>query len=292
MKVSTIELLLYFLFGCLVRDPNMIHCSFLLLTYIAINFTSNHFIRKDGRIFEGSEVDNHFDPLNLNSFYRLTLRNGEVYEGMFCDESYHGTGIYRFRDGSTYEGHWHRGSRYGHGHFRFPGDEEKELPAWTYEGGFNADKLHGNGVLTKADGSTYIGQFYYDKQQGVGILISTLRDVYKGQILDGVKHGVGELLYADGSRHIGNFKNGKRHGKGIFKDAGGNQYYGHFIEEYMHGELIVKEIIPVEEEGQRNFEIRIGVYDMGKFIKWKLKYSNPQVSILSILDIITFLALG
>jgi hypothetical protein len=34
----------------------------------------------DGRIFEGRNVDNHFDPNNLQTFYRLTLPNGEVYE--------------------------------------------------------------------------------------------------------------------------------------------------------------------------------------------------------------------
>lgn len=34
----------------------------------------------DGRTFEGKMVDNHFDPNNLQSFYRLTLPNGEIYE--------------------------------------------------------------------------------------------------------------------------------------------------------------------------------------------------------------------
>lgn len=34
----------------------------------------------DTRIFEGHNVDNHFDTLNLQSHYRVTYGNGEIYE--------------------------------------------------------------------------------------------------------------------------------------------------------------------------------------------------------------------
>ena len=56
------------------------------------------------------------------------------------------------------------------------------------------------------------------------------------------------------------------------------EYYGTFIEDRQHGEHVMKFMIPIEEEGQDNFEIRIGVFDMGEFKKWKLKYANPQVT--------------
>jgi hypothetical protein len=216
-------------------------------------------------------VDNHFDPLNLQSFYRLTLPNKEIYEGMFCDELYHGTGMYKFKDGTVYEGHWHRGTRFGHGHMR-------SSEGWVYEGGFNNNKRHGNGGITYPDGSMYIGQWYYDKQNGKGVIITALRDVYKGDVINGQMCGWGELLYSDGSKHIGLFKDNHRHGKGIFCDRDGTQYYGNFTNDYLHGELIVKSIIPIEEQGQPNFEIRIGVYNMGIFLKWKLKYSNPLIT--------------
>ena len=48
----------------------------------------------------------------------MTLPNQEVYEGQFCDEMYHGVGMYIYSDGSVYEGRWHRGTRFGQGHFR------------------------------------------------------------------------------------------------------------------------------------------------------------------------------
>lgn len=38
---------------------------------------------KDGRIFEGNTIHNHFDPKNLQSYYRCRLPNGEIYEVWF-----------------------------------------------------------------------------------------------------------------------------------------------------------------------------------------------------------------
>jgi len=229
------------------------------------------FRSSDGKTYEGKMVDNHFDPLNLQSFYRVSMPNKEVYEGMFCDELYHGTGIYKFKDGSVYEGHWHRGTRFGHGHMR-----SKE--GWTYEGGFNNNKRHGNGCISYPDGSMYLGDWYYDKQDGYGVIITALRDVYRGQVKDGRMHGWGSLLYADGSKHTGLFRRNLRHGRGIFHDSDGTQSYGTYIDDNAHGEHIVKAMIPIEEVGQQNFEVRIGVYEMSKFIKWKLKYSNPLIT--------------
>jgi hypothetical protein len=194
-----------------------------------------------------------------------------MYEGMFCDEAFHGTGVYKFADGSTYEGHWHRGSRFGHGHLR-------SSEGWTYEGGFNTNKRHGYGCIDYPDGSMYMGQWYYDKKQGRGVIVSALRDIYKGEVVNGLKHGFGEKLYANGSRHVGLFKLDKRNGKGIFRDSDGSECYGNYVDDAQHGEHVVKFMIPVEVEGQDNFEIRIGLYDMGKFVKWKLKYANPQIT--------------
>lgn len=222
----------------------------------------------DGRLFEGINVDNHFDPSNLQTFYRLTLQNGEIYEGMFCDEYFHGAGTYTYKDGSVYEGQWFRGTRFGHGHLR-------SAEGWAYEGYFDTNSRHANGVITYKDGSMYMGQWYYDKRQGKGIYISPLRDVYRGEVVDGQFEGNGELFYADGSRHTGEFKGGKRNGIGIFSDADGTQYFGTFVNDLRHGEHVIKAMIPIEEEGQANLEIRVGIYNMGHFERWKIKYSNP-----------------
>ncbi len=222
----------------------------------------------DGRVFEGANVDNHFDVNNLQSFYRLTFPNGEVYEGAFTDEQYHGAGLFCYKDGSVYEGQWHRGTRFGHGHFR-------SSEGWTYEGFFDKDRRHREGVVDWPDGSCYMGEWYYDKIQGKGIFITPLRDVYKGELQDGKFCGHGEIIYADGSTYVGEFKDGKRHGKGIFIEREGTEYFGHFSEDLRQGEHVVKVIIPIEEAGQDNYEIRIGVYENGNLVKWKSKFSNP-----------------
>jgi len=56
--------------------------------------------------------------LNVQSVLKLTLPNGEVYKGAFCDELFHGHGSYYYNDSSVYEGQWHRGSQFGHGQRR------------------------------------------------------------------------------------------------------------------------------------------------------------------------------
>ena len=47
---------------------------------------NNHFgmyTCADGRTFEGHNVDNHFDCMNLQTHYRMGLPTGETYEGNF-----------------------------------------------------------------------------------------------------------------------------------------------------------------------------------------------------------------
>ncbi len=222
----------------------------------------------DGRTFEGPLVDNHFDVNNLQDFYRVRMKNGEVYEGMFLDENYHGVGMYTFKDGSVYEGLWFRGFRFGHGHFR-------SAEGWAYEGFFDNNRRHLDGFITYKDGSMYMGEWYYDTIQGKGIHISQLRDVYRGEFKDGLYEGYGQLVYSNGSIHTGKFKEGKRQGRGIFSPIDGCEYYGQYVDDELHGEVIIKQTINVEQKGQDFYDIRIGLYDNGHFVKYLSKASNP-----------------
>jgi hypothetical protein len=223
----------------------------------------------DGKTYEGVNVDNHFDVNNLNSYYRLTLPNNKgIYEGHFCDEAYHGTGMFIYEDGSVYEGAWFRGTRFGHGHYR-------SAQGWTYEGFYDTSRRHRHGVINWPDGSCYMGEWYYDEIKGKGIYITPLRDVYKGDMEQGRFHGNGELIYADGSRYIGEFKDGLRSGRGIFTEREGNEYYGNFLNDLRQGEHVVKLIIKIEEKGQDNYEIKVGIFEKGELVKWKSKFSHP-----------------
>ena len=223
----------------------------------------------DGVVFEGTLVDNHFDPCNLQLYYRMTKTSGEVYEGSFVDEAFHGFGTYVFKDGSVYEGEWHRGKRFGYGHLRCKPED------YVYEGYFDSDRRHGEGVISWGNGAFYMGKWDYGQITGRGVYISNLSDVYKGQFKEGKFDGYGSLLYSNGARYYGHFKDGVRQGKGIFSDRMGNQWYGHYIEDRREGEFVVKQVVDIEEAGQDCFEIKIGLYKMGEFVEWKSKFANP-----------------
>lgn len=225
----------------------------------------------DGRIFEGPEVDNHFDMHNLQLCYKVTFENGEVYEGQFCDEEFHGHGIFYYSDGSVYEGMWHRGKRFGHGHFR---SQER----WTYEGHYDSNRRHNKGCITWKDGSMYMGEWKYDVITGHGVYISKLRNVYKGSLVDGKFCGHGEIIYGDGSTYAGEFLNNQRDGLGILSLKDGTQYYGRFINDEKDGEFIVKVIISIAEVGQINYELCIAVFHKGKFLRWKGKFTNETAT--------------
>lgn len=221
----------------------------------------------DGTVYEGVNVDNHFDPENIQGYYRMTKPNKEVYEGMFVDERFHGVGRYMYINGNVYEGEWHAGKRYGHGHLR------SDCEGWTYEGNFDNDMRHGEGMLQWDDGATYIGILHHDRPQGLGLYISRLRDVYKGDFSDGKFNGKGELIYNNGSKYTGEFLNGNRHGMGLFIDRQGSEYFGRFVDDYIHGDHTVKKIVVVE--GKTSYEISMAQYDMGKFICWVGESINP-----------------
>ena len=191
-----------------------------------------------------------------------------MYEGMFCDEAYHGTGLYKFADGSVYEGHWHRGTRFGHGHLR-------SSEGWTYEEGFNTNKRHGYGVINYNDGSMYLGQWYYDKTgQGCDyhplFVMCTKEKLKMATCMATVRRCTRMVAVM---RVISRITRDTE--RVSFETLDGTQSFGTFRDDQKHGEHVVKAMIPIEEEGQDNFEIRIGVYDMGEFLSGNSSTAIP-----------------
>lgn len=227
----------------------------------------------DGRVFEGFNVDNHFDVHNIQGYFKLTLPlTAETYEGNFVDERYHGAGVFRYADGSIYEGEWHMGKRYGHGYFKSPPQE-----GWVYEGNFDNDNRHGDGMIYWPDGTTYVGHVLENTRTGLGIYITKMRDVYKGEFKDNKFHGKGEIVYNNGSRYIGDFVNGLRQGKGIFIDRLGTEHFGEFLDDAFHGDHVVKRFILEADPNTLDeaFELSMAQYDRGKFVCWVGDCVNP-----------------
>jgi hypothetical protein len=227
----------------------------------------------NGRIFEGSNVDNHFDPENIQGHYLCRLPNGDVYEGNFLDEHLFGPGKMSFADGSEYEGEWHLDKMSGHGHMR------NIRAKWTYEGIMDDNLRNSEGTCVWDDGSVYLGEWKADKMVGRGIYVSRLKDIYKGEFADSVFEGKGELVYNNGGHYRGSFSKGLRHGEGHFINNKGTEYLGFFYEDKRHGEFTVKKKLPPEPGSDEViYEFQTATYDMGKFVSWANSAVNPNAT--------------
>ncbi len=88
----------------------------------------------------------------------------------------------------------------------------------TYEGGMQAGKMHGRGILDWANGFRYEGELRDGKQHGYGTLTQASGDRYEGGWRDGRPHGHGTYVRADGSIYEGAWRDGcfgKRNGRWV-----------------------------------------------------------------------------
>ena len=97
--------------------------------------------------------------------------------------------------------------------------------AYVYEGGVEAGKPHGNGILTTPDGR-YEGEVRDGKIHGLGTFTSDDGDSYEGEWRDFERHGVGTYTLADGGVYRGQWRDGKPHGDGTYTLATGDVYQG------------------------------------------------------------------
>jgi hypothetical protein len=105
---------------------------------------------------------------------------GDVYEGEFKDDQYHGHGMLVFQSKATYNGQWFNGMRHGQGIYIYPDGKTK------YSGGFRDSKFDGKGEMTYFDGTKYNGHWQSGKQ-----------------------HGQGKFTYPNGSDKTVHYENGK-----------------------------------------------------------------------------------
>jgi hypothetical protein len=183
--------------------------------------------------------------------------NGDVYEGAFVDDQYHGPGCMRYADGARYEGAWShsrwdgRGKlhyanrdaydgdfrlnqRHGQGHFRYDG-------GGAYTGGWRYDEPHGVGRRTFASGAEYEGEWSDGRMEGRGIYRSAEGHMYVGTFLDSRFHGEGTLVYVNGDRYQGGFAQGVFFGSGRFDRSDGSFYEGEYRAELRCGVTVRRE---------------------------------------------------
>lgn len=112
--------------------------------------------------------------------------------GSFVFPDHHGkyTGQFQRREG---------GALVRHGRGSFSDDH------MTYDGFWKDDLIHGDGVLSFADGSSYSGTF-----------------------VDGQFDGHGTFRWGDGSHYDGQWRNNRMHGEGQYTDRNGVLWTGKF----------------------------------------------------------------
>lgn len=147
--------------------------------------------------------------------------NGDRYEGDFADDHFHGKGTHRFASGDVYRGDYQRSVRVGQGVYEFANGDR-------YEGPFADNAFHGKGKKTFKSGDSYEGEFVNGIQQGPGIYRYANGDRYEGNFVDAEFTGTGKLTLANGDRYEGEFRKGMKEGKGTHFFANGERYEGQF----------------------------------------------------------------
>lgn len=143
-----------------------------------------------------------------------------------------------------------------------------------YEGSVERGRLHGEGKLAYADGTTYQGGFSEGQYHGTGKLV-TAHTTYEGGWKNGAQHGKGKIVYAYGGSYDGEWVDGRFHGKGVVIYAGGRRVEGDFVNGWRIGEAEHAQI----PSGQR-YTTDSATPVTGRWV-WDSSYSTVVPSVLA-----------
>lgn len=131
------------------------------------------------------------------------------YMGEWCEGKRHGYGIERFDVGDIYEGYWALDVYHGEGEIVYD-------DASRYAGAFRFGKWHGEGVRTLETGDRILGCFHEGVLNGVGVMEFADKRHYSGEFRNTRRHGLGMLTFPNGDRYEGPFEDDLPHGEGKF----------------------------------------------------------------------------
>jgi hypothetical protein len=152
-----------------------------------------------------------------------SFANGDRYEGGFAENRFDGKGVHIYKSGDRYEGDFLQGTKQGRGVYRFANGD-------AYEGEFAADVFNGKGVLRLANGERYEGEFRDNAKNGRGIHYFANGDRYEGAFVAGAQSGTGTHVYRNGDQYTGQFASGVRDGKGVYRFANGETRELEFVQ--------------------------------------------------------------
>ncbi|KAL0232101.1 hypothetical protein PCE1_003097 [Barthelona sp. PCE] len=146
--------------------------------------------------------------------------NGCIYEGEFDEQNKRsGFGSYIYGDGTKYEGEWQNDVQHGEGVMHFANGN-------VFKGIFVGGSMSEGELNLKNDnGSTdlYQGQFQNNKFHGNGKYAFNTENtvIYTGEWENGLRHGMGTVEYYNKEgelfeKYVGSWKQGRMEGKGIY----------------------------------------------------------------------------
>ena len=150
-----------------------------------------------------------------------TFANGDRYEGEFLDNFFHGKGTQTYASGDIYTGDFVRNVKTGQGNYSFANGDR-------YEGGFLDNLFSGKGKQTYKSGDSYEGDFERGIKQGPGVYRFANGDRFEGNFVDNLFNGRGKMSFANGDRYEGEFRNNAKEGQGVHFFANRDRYEGSF----------------------------------------------------------------
>ncbi len=200
----------------------------------------------NGDRYEGEVVGTHREGVGSYLF-----ANGDRYDGEFADDHFHGKGTQTFASGDVFTGEFVRGTKTGQAVYKFANGSRFEgqmqdnkfnglgMMAFKsgelYEGQFVSNAPLGKGSYRFANGDRFEGNFVGTLMSGTGVMVFASGDRYEGDVVNGVKHGQGTHFFANKERYVGGFVAGLQAGVGTHYFSNGDRYQGGFANGVRHG---------------------------------------------------------
>jgi len=105
----------------------------------------------------------------------------------------------------------------------------------VYDGDWLNDEMHGEGVMTYANGNVYKGEWQNNAKNGQGIMRYANLAVYEGEWQNNAKNGKGTMRYNDGDMYKGEWLNNAKNGQGTYTDANRHVYHGYWYNDEITG---------------------------------------------------------
>ena len=160
---------------------------------------------------------------------------GSSYVGGWENNMKHGVGIENISSTLTYEGEYQHNKFHGNGvlfkteqtkNKHNPRKAGKDIKIKLYEGEWARGLKSGTGTYYYKNNDVYVGSWRDDMRHGNGVLyVSSSDDIYECEWKDGLQDGIGSVFCKNGNIYSGAFCKGYKEGAGKFYYASTRKLY-------------------------------------------------------------------